>query len=200
MNIAITGHASGIGHGLYNFYKNENCVGFDLTNGYNINTDIDDILIKSRHCNVFINNAYSKNKQAELATAWHKMHADDDYLLVNISSTFVNLTKDDQIKIKSPCLMEYIKYKAKLNQASEFINSSNDTCRSVTVLVGLTDTQFINNWATQFSPYESEYFTKLIAECSLLDIADVVDTVDFVIRNNNNRKFISSISLSNKIG
>ena len=35
MNIAITGHASGIGKGVFEFYTN-NCMGFDLTNGYNI--------------------------------------------------------------------------------------------------------------------------------------------------------------------
>ena len=200
MNIAITGHASGIGSGLYNFYKNENCIGFDLTNGYNINTDIDDILIKSKHCNVFINNAYSKNKQSELATAWHKMHADDDYLLVNINSVFVNMSKDEQLTIKSPCLMEYIKYKTKLKQASEFINNSKDRCKSVNILIGLTNTQFINNWFNQFTPYESAYFTRLIAECNLLEISDVVDTVNFVIQANNNRQFISDVTLSNKIG
>ena len=43
MNIAITGHASGIGKGVFEFYTN-NCMGFDLTNGYNIETDIDKIL------------------------------------------------------------------------------------------------------------------------------------------------------------
>ena len=200
MNIAITGHASGIGSGLYNFYKNENCIGFDLANGYDVNTDINDILIKSKHCNIFINNAYSKHKQAELALAWHKLHTHDDFLLVNISSTFINLSKDEQLKIKSPCLMEYIKYKTKLKQASESINSNNDRCKSVNILVGLTNTQFINNWSDQFTPYELDYFTKLIAECNLLEISDVVNTVDFVIQSNNNRRFISDITLSNKIG
>jgi hypothetical protein len=98
MNIAITGHASGIGSGLYDFYKNENCIGFDLTNGYDISADTDDILFKSRHCNIFINNAYSKHKQAELALAWHKLHSNDDFLLVNINSAFVMLSKDEQLK------------------------------------------------------------------------------------------------------
>lgn len=200
MNIAITGHASGIGSGLYDFYKNENCVGFDLTNGYDINADIDDILFKSRHCNIFINNAYSKHKQAELALAWHKLHSNDDFLLININSAFVMLSKDEQLKIKSPCLMEYIKYKTKLTQASEFINSSNNRCKSVDILVGMVNTQFINNWSDRFTPYELDYFTKLIPERNLLEISDVVNIVDFVVQASNDRRFISSITLLNKIG
>ena len=199
MNIAITGHATGIGKGLFEFYAT-NCVGFDLTNGYNIDTDIDKILEESKHCNIFINNAYSKNKQTELAMAWHKLHSDDNFLLINISSTFVELTMSDQLNIRSPCLMEYIKYKKKLNQQSHTINLNNDKCNSSVLMIGLVDTRFINSWHTRFTQHELEYFTKLIAECNLLEIAEVVNLVDFVVNSFLNNSSISSITLSNKIG
>ena len=199
MDIAITGHASGIGKGVFEFYAN-NCIGFDLTNGYNIETDIDKILEESRHCKVFINNAYCKNKQTDLANAWHKMHVNDDFLLINVSSTFVELTIDVQIEINSPCLMEYIKYKKKLNQTSDLINQSGDKCKSMALIIGLVDTQFINSWHARFNQYELEYFTKFIAESNLLKIADIVDIIDFVIHYHNKTRHISNLILPNKIG
>ena len=200
MNIAITGHANGIGKGLFKFYADNNCIGFDLSNGYNINTDIDKILEESKHCEIFVNNAYSKNKQTELAEAWHKLHANDDFLLINISSTFVDLTIAAQLEIQSPCLMEYIKYKKKLNQASQLINLTNNKCKSISVIIGLVDTQFIDSWYNWFTQHELEYFTKVIADCNLIEIAEVVNLVDFAVQSNKAHNFISSISLSNKIG
>lgn len=62
---AITGHTSGIGRALYDYYL-PNAVGFSRSNGYDISKDIQKIINDAKHCDVFINNAQQDFYQTDL--------------------------------------------------------------------------------------------------------------------------------------
>lgn len=68
MKIAITGHTTGLGKFLFDYYTSQNheVIGFSRTNGYDINTDIDKIVNESKDVDLFINNAYSGIQQSIL--------------------------------------------------------------------------------------------------------------------------------------
>lgn len=65
MNIAITGHTKGIGKYLYeNLNKNNNVLGFSFSTGFDIGnySDRSRIIEQSKHCDIFINNAFNYKK------------------------------------------------------------------------------------------------------------------------------------------
>jgi hypothetical protein len=68
MKIAITGHTSGIGKGMYDHFLNQNheVFGLSRSNGYDISKNIEDIIKVSSGCDLFINNAYSGDSQLKL--------------------------------------------------------------------------------------------------------------------------------------
>ena len=63
MKISITGHTSGLGQALFNHWSNagHNLTGFSLSNGFNIDTDIEKI--SDAEFDVFINNALPQQMQ-----------------------------------------------------------------------------------------------------------------------------------------
>lgn len=124
MKIAITGHHSGLGLALYNNKLFNDTIGFDLRNGFDINTPrailpyLDDV-------DVFINNAYSHPIGQELM-----FKAVDGYwqskkkMIVNISSMAV--TKMNSL---------YAIDKLRLEECSR-----EAMCRVTTIRPGLIDT------------------------------------------------------------
>lgn len=75
MHIGITGHTSGIGQFLYNYYlKNNVVMGFSRSNGYDIANKIhrNNIINDSLKLDVFINNATSEFNQSILLSDMYK--------------------------------------------------------------------------------------------------------------------------------
>lgn len=69
MKIVITGHTSGLGKYIFDHFNkdlNNQVIGLSRSNGYDLNTSIDEIVNISDGCDVFINNAYANLKQHEL--------------------------------------------------------------------------------------------------------------------------------------
>ena len=68
MKIAITGHTSGIGKGMYDHFLNQNheVFGLSRSNGFDISKNIKEIVEISKECDLFINNAYSGDSQLKL--------------------------------------------------------------------------------------------------------------------------------------
>ena len=68
MKIAITGHTSGIGKGMYDHFLNQNheVFGLSRSNGFDISKNIKEIVEISEECDLFINNAYSGDSQLKL--------------------------------------------------------------------------------------------------------------------------------------
>lgn len=78
MIIGITGHTSGIGKGLFDFYNQRGyhtVLGFSRTNGFDLSTDdaINKVAtVVASRCDVFFNNAYADMAQVKLM---YKIHA-----------------------------------------------------------------------------------------------------------------------------
>jgi short-subunit dehydrogenase len=68
MKIAITGHTSGIGKGMYDHFLNQNheVFGLSRSNGFDISKNTKEIVEISEECDLFINNAYSGDSQLKL--------------------------------------------------------------------------------------------------------------------------------------
>jgi NADP-dependent 3-hydroxy acid dehydrogenase YdfG len=196
--IAITGHSEGLGRGLYkHFVLHNHCLGFDLTNGYDISKDSDQIIAESLDCDIFINNAYYYDYQIEIAKKWHQAHWDKDHLLINISSLIAEpLLEGEKI---FPHLKPHIDEKQKLNQASFEINSSDSRCKSVTIMPGILNTGFRTPYDLPEDPEISKLFwTKILEKGTILEVYDIVDVIDWVADDKNPRRIISSITIRNR--
>lgn len=68
MKCVITGHTSGLGKYLYNYFLSNGweVLGMSRSNGYDISVDRDKIINQSLDCDLFINNASSEDSQLEL--------------------------------------------------------------------------------------------------------------------------------------
>lgn len=67
MKIIVTGHTSGIGKYLYNYFTQDHqVVGMSRTNGYDISVDREKIVAESKNCDLFINCAHSGDSQMHL--------------------------------------------------------------------------------------------------------------------------------------
>ena len=90
MKIAITGHTSGIGKALFDYFVSYAPMGFSRSNGHNINhvEDRKKIVNQCAECDIFINNAYSDgvNSQLYLLQEMHNAWKGKDKLIINISS------------------------------------------------------------------------------------------------------------------
>jgi short-subunit dehydrogenase len=136
MNIAVTGHTSGIGLAIFNAFAqaNHNVVGFSRTNGYDIGDSIDSILEQSLHCDMFVNNAYhefGQNKILEkLLTYWKGT----DKYIINISSNIVNMHSQFPDTIE-----EYKRVKQISNQ---IVNNYSGSVNVLNVLPDVVKTNF----------------------------------------------------------
>jgi hypothetical protein len=86
MKIAITGHTSGIGKALFDYFFSYTPMGFSRSNGYNINhiENRKKIINQCADCDVFINNAYSNgiNSQLYLLQEMHSAWVGKEKLII----------------------------------------------------------------------------------------------------------------------
>ena len=68
MKVAITGHTSGIGQGLYKYFQERgySVQGFDQTNGFLLPNTESQVLEQIQDCNIFVNNALPVTSQISL--------------------------------------------------------------------------------------------------------------------------------------
>jgi nucleoside-diphosphate-sugar epimerase len=163
--IVITGHTSGIGLALYNYFKdNYNCIGCSLSTGYDIsNPEAREKIVKlTEDCAVFINNAYSDvfvDSQLDLLKSVYDSWTDKNKILINISS---RITEFDNLN--DPWLERYAEAKLRQDQY----------CRGKTIVnlkLGAIDTPRIQ-----------------LMDVEKLKTADVVKVVDFILSNYNSFK------------
>jgi nucleoside-diphosphate-sugar epimerase len=92
MKCAITGHTSGIGKALFDYFNSQGheCIGFSRQNGYNITSSAcrQQIINTSIDCDVFVNNAYANgtNSQLDMLQEMHAAWNGKDKMIINISS------------------------------------------------------------------------------------------------------------------
>lgn len=67
MKIGITGHTSGLGKALFDYYQSlgHECVGFSRTNGYDITLRFNEIADEVKTMDLFINNAWALDIQTK---------------------------------------------------------------------------------------------------------------------------------------
>lgn len=93
MLIAVTGHTSGIGLAITNYFANggNTVLGFSRRNGYNI-SDPDSrqkIIMAAADCTIFVNNAYQNFDDGQLALLegiWNSWSGLDNKIIINIST------------------------------------------------------------------------------------------------------------------
>ena len=136
MNIAVTGHTSGIGLAIFNAFTqaDHTLTGFSRTNGYDIGVAVDSILDQSLHCDIFVNNAYHETGQnkilEKLLTCWEGT----DKYIINISSNIVNMHS----QFPEPL----VKYKTVKQLSNHIVNNYAGSVNILNVLPDIVKTNF----------------------------------------------------------
>lgn len=89
MKVAITGHTKGIGKALFDHFTagGHEVLGFSRSNGYHLPQDYMNVINAAKECDVFVNNAYSRDAQALILTQLCGIDwANQDKKIVNICS------------------------------------------------------------------------------------------------------------------
>jgi short-subunit dehydrogenase len=197
-NVAITGHTRGIGKGLTDYFisKGTKVKGFSLTNGFDISKkeNIDRIIELTSECDLFINNAHCEYQQVEIAKLWQQQHWHSNHFIINISSIAGEPFAD--IPTTMPWLTPYGEEKYALNKISWSINHSGSNCKSILLMPGVVATNFYNRYDTEENNGKDLY-EMVMSKNSIIQIEDLVKTVELVLQSINGRNFISSFTVLN---
>jgi NADP-dependent 3-hydroxy acid dehydrogenase YdfG len=197
-HIAITGHTSGIGKGLYDYFVSLGCdvKGFSKGTGFDIKDEAtrDLIITHTQDCDLFINNAYHHYSQVELMNLWHQQHWHNKHFIINTSSMAAEPLAD--IPNNFPWLTSYGEEKYAINKASWDINHSGSKCKSIVIMPGGCQTNFYNPYDTD-DQNGIELYNRIMETNSIITVNDIVNTVDLVLQSINGRNFISSITVLN---
>lgn len=197
-NIAITGHTSGIGKGLFDHFVSLGCnvKGFSLDNGFDISIkeNVEQIIELTKDCDLFFNNAYSYYQQVELAKLWQQQHWHDKHFIINTSSMAAEPLAD--IPTNFPWLTSYGEEKYAINKTSWEINHTGSKCKSIVIMPGVVQTNFYNPYDT-VDQNGLELYNKIIETNSIITVDDLVATVDLLLKSINGRNFISSMTVLN---
>ena len=140
MNIAITGHTSGIGLALYNKFieENYNVLGFSKKTGHDISLEStrQSILDQIQNCDIFVNNAWHITGQLELLKEVMCLWDGTEKYIVNISSN-VKILPETFFVVK-----EIIEYRDSKKKLDEVMDNYTGTIKILNVLPELTNTNF----------------------------------------------------------
>jgi len=167
MKIAITGHTSGIGKALFDYFVSYTPIGFSRSNGFNINY-VDDrkkIVNQCIECDVFINNAYSEgsNSQLDMLQEMYNEWQSKDKLIINISSRITDfvLPPDSQERL----------YQTHKKDQDTFCLGKIRSPHVVNLKLGMVDTPRVRSY-----------------NHNKLSVEDVVKIVSFVLDNRDSYK------------
>lgn len=196
--IAVTGHTSGLGKGVYDYFQSlgYNVKGFSKDNGFDISSkeNVDRIVELTRDCDLFFNNAYHFYQQVEIARLWQQQHWSDQHYIINTSSIAAEPLAD--IPNNAAWLTSYGEEKYSLNKISWEINHSGSKCKSIVVMPGVCQTNFYNPYDT---PDQNglELYQRVLETNSIITVDDFVNTIKLLLQGINERNFISSITILN---
>lgn len=197
-NIAITGHTSGIGKGLFDYFTAIGCAvkGFSKDTGFDISNKLNQDLIIShtKDCDLFINNAYYYYAQVELMKLWQHQHWHNKHFIINTSSMAAEPLAD--IPNNFPWLKSYGEEKYSINKTSWEINHSGSFCKSIVIMPGVCQTNFCNPYDTADNNGK-ELYENIMKTNSMISVDDLVKTVDLVLQSINGQNFISSVTVLN---
>ena len=138
MKIAITGHTSGIGKAISDAMITENeILGFSKSNGFDISieSDIKNLVLMAKSCNVFINNAYHETGQVDLFNSMFRLWQDRPNTIVNIISRAKYFDVENA----------YTQSKKDLYDKSINACFLNKQCRVININLGYVDTDRVKD-------------------------------------------------------
>jgi NAD(P)-dependent dehydrogenase (short-subunit alcohol dehydrogenase family) len=161
MKVAVTGHTSGIGQGLYRYFADQGheVHGYSRSNGYTLPGAATKIIAQSLDCDIFVNNAFTVQGQIDLLRLlWPRWKLDNKTIVI-IGSLVTSL----------PYPMEgheeYQQLKQELDALCNEYRYSNDAiCKIISIHPGAVATKVKNQ-----DP----------AHCMSVD--EVVQIVDYVL-------------------
>ena len=161
LSVAVTGHTSGIGQAIFNYFAGNQVKGYSRSNGYDItlHSARSRILEDVKDFDIFVNNAYSNfdDSQLQMLSEICNLWRDTPRLVINISTRFTN---SDSL---------YSKTKLELDKFCEsFIHND---LYVLNLKPGIVDTPRVTNISGN----------KMIAE-------DILSAIEFCLLNKNKFK------------
>lgn len=132
MRVAITGHTGAIGSEICKLL--DNVKGFSRSNGYDIRTDRDKILMEVDECDVFINLANSEYAATDMLIELFDEWKDERKQIINVGSVIADYYDMDA------SLTQYAAQKAALKQVSKMLGHIDGPCEVKYVAFGYIDT------------------------------------------------------------
>lgn len=171
MRIAITGHTSGIGKGLYDFYgKNHQVLGFSRSNNYDIKESSNEIVEQIKNCDVFVNNAYSNFSQVELLfTVWEQWH-NEDKLIINVNSMICQISWPYEYH---HLVSKYKIHKLSLDRAVKELQQTPSRCQVSQIELGFVDTGFFL--------HEDKTLKEVFRNKKKLKVKEVIEMMNLII-------------------
>lgn len=161
MKVGITGHTSGIGLALFNYFKSKECevTGFSRSNGHDIyDHSIHDIIVeRCKNFDIFINNAYAGHHSISLLYKFYDAWKDSEKYIFNISSDSADGNKNYPLK--------YAVMKSALNKASAQLQNTNAKVNIVNIRPGYVDTPRV----------------EIIQNMRKLNVNSIVETVSWIL-------------------
>lgn len=149
MKIAITGHKHGLGEALYdkltiyNQNKNNQVIGFDIENGFDIGNHATQgkILYQCKDVDIFINNAYHQTGQTELLKKLLELWKHKNKIIVHIGTYLVYYeTKNEDLEIHKSYIADKKYQKLLIDQH----RANDQSLKVMQINPGLMETQFLD--------------------------------------------------------
>lgn len=172
MKVAVTGHTSGIGQGLYRYFEAQGheVLGYSRSNGYALPDAEHGVLEQIQHCDIFVNNALPVTSQIFFTQQLWDVWKDLDKTILVIGSVSASFQTTHQVEFA-----EYQHQKSQLDILCKHLRYQDfpigNSCRLITVNPGYTFTNI-------FEPGDP-----VPADQYMLSVEDVVQTVDSVLNS-----------------
>ena len=175
MKVAITGHTSGIGQGLYQYFESQGheVLGFSRSNGYALPDAEDRVLEQLQSCDIFVNNALPVTSQISLLKKLWPSWKNADKKIIVIGSISIQL----QCVLPTE-LEEYRRQKKELDIVCNTLRHPTlhqmvQPCSLIAIHPGFVDTNIFSTTSPSLRPPIDW----------MLSVAQVVDVVDYVLHS-----------------
>jgi len=176
MKVAVTGHTSGIGQGLYDYFESQGhgVLGFSRSNGFALPDSEHRVLDQIQHCDIFVNNALPVSSQISLLKqVWPSWENTNKKIIVigSIASHFEFVDR--------PGSTDYQRDKKELDAVCNALRYPNPyvaqgkSCQLIAIHPGFVDTNIFGPDSPIASPPTDQ----------MLSVAQVVDMVDYILHS-----------------
>ena len=173
MKIAVTGHTSGIGQGLYEYFKSQGheVLGFSKNNGYVLPESTDRVLTEILDCDIFVNNSLPVQSQIDLLEKLWEHWKNTDKKIIVIGSLAT------QVPVVLHEMKDYQQGKKELDLVCNRLRYSDFSqkilCSLIAIHPGFVDTNIFLEVGAPVRPPTDQ----------LLSVSQVVDVVDYVLNS-----------------